>query len=180
MTGRAGRRLPAAVARTSKAASLLGGLATLLITGLVAFDVLMRYFLNQPQLFVDEVASFLQVLVIFWGLAHTFQVGGHIRVDLVTSHLPGRRRAWLRLATLTLGLALIAVVSWVTALSALTAWRYERVSTVMLYPIWIPMVLIPTGLALLAAAMLLALGRQLAALRGPRASPDEVGPELEA
>jgi len=72
---------------TSKAASFLGGVATFVIMALVAFDVLMRYFLNEPQLFVDEVVSFLQVLVVFWGLAHTFRGGGHIRVDLVTAYL---------------------------------------------------------------------------------------------
>lgn len=168
------RRLVAAIAWTSKATSLLGGLATLLITGLVVFDVLMRYFLDEPQLFVDEVASFLQVLVIFWGLAYTFQVGGHIRVDLVTGRLPGPVRGWLRVLTLVIGIGLLAVVSWVTGVSALTALRYGRVSTVMLYPIWVPMLLIPTGLALMMAAMLVALARQVAILLGPRAGQDEV------
>jgi TRAP-type C4-dicarboxylate transport system permease small subunit len=176
MTGRAAR-LARAIARMSKAASLLGGLSTLLITALVAFDVLMRYFLNRPQLFVDEVASFLQIIVIFWGLAYTFQIGGHIRVDLVTTHLPGPARAWLRVVTLGVGVALLAVVSWVTGLSAVTAYRYERVSTVMLYPIWIPMLVIPTGLALMTISQLVALVRQVQILRGPPEAQDEVGPE---
>ena len=61
-------RLGAAVDGTSRALSFLGGLATLVMTGLIAFDVLMRYFLNEPQLFVDEVVGFLQVLVVFGGL----------------------------------------------------------------------------------------------------------------
>jgi TRAP-type C4-dicarboxylate transport system permease small subunit len=178
MTGRAAR-LARAIARTSKAASLLGGLATLLITGLVAFDVLMRYFLNQPQLFVDEVASFLQIIVIFWGLAYTFQVGGHIRVDLVTTHLPAPVRAWLRVVTLGVGVALLAIVSWVTGLSAITAYRYERVSAVMLYPIWIPMLVIPTGLALMTISLLVALVRQVQILRGLPEARDEVAPEPE-
>jgi len=119
---------------TSKAASFLGGVATFVIMALVAFDVLMRYFLNEPQLFVDEVVSFLQVLVVFWGLAHTFRGGGHIRVDLVTAYLPGRVRGWLRVVTLVVGIALLGVIAWVTAQSAWTAYRYGRVSAVMLYP----------------------------------------------
>jgi TRAP-type C4-dicarboxylate transport system permease small subunit len=175
MTGRA-RRLAAAIAGTSRAASLLGGLATLAITVLVAFDVLMRYFLDQPQLFVDEIASFLQVLVIFWGLAHTWEVGGHIRVDLVTSHLPGGVQAGLRVVTLAVGVAFLAIVSWVTGLSALTAYRYGRVSTVMLYPIWIPMALIPTGLGLMTLAMLVTLGRQGRAALGRRDRRQDVPP----
>jgi TRAP-type C4-dicarboxylate transport system permease small subunit len=175
MTGRA-QRLAAAIAWTSKAASLLGGLATLAITALVSFDVLMRYFLDQPQLFVDEVASFLQVLVVFWGLAYTFQAGGHIRVDLVTSHLPPGVRARLRVATLALGAGFLALVSWVTGLSALAAYRHGRVSTVMLYPIWIPMLLIPSGLALMTLSLLVSLARQLRAARGPRGRRGELPP----
>jgi len=162
------------IVRAAKAASFLGGLATLVMAGAITFDVLMRYFLNRPQLGTDELAGFLQVLVVFWGCAYTFEQGGHIRVDLVTSHLPGPVRAWLRAVTLLLGLALLVVVSWVTLLSALTAHRYQRVSAVMLYPLWVPMLLIPSGLALMAVAMLAALARQVRAALGPRAGRDEV------
>lgn len=162
--------------RAAKATSLLGGLATLAITALVSFDVLMRYFAGEPQLFVDGLASFLQVLVIFGGLAQTFRVGGHVRVDLLTSHLPPAVRAWLRLVTLTIGVIFLAVILWVTAQSTLTAYRYGRVSAVMLYPIWPAMLLIPAGVALMALAMLAALRRQLRAALGPQARRDEVPP----
>lgn len=167
-------RVGTAIDRTSKGASLLGGLATLLMTALISFDVLMRYFLNQPQLFVDELAGFLQVLVVFWGLAYTFQVDGHIRVDLVTSHLPAPARAWLRVTTLAVGLALLGLVSWVTWQSAITAYDFGRVSTVMLYPIWIPMLLIPTGIGLMAVAMVARLARQVRTALGPPERRDEV------
>jgi TRAP-type C4-dicarboxylate transport system permease small subunit len=159
---------------TSRAASFLGGVATLVIALAITCDVLLRYFLNDPLLGVDEIAGFLQVLVVFWGCAYTFRHGGHIRVDLVTSHLPGPARAWLRVVTLLMGLVLLAVVCWVTTQSALTAYRYQRVSVVMLYALWPAMLLIPTGLALLAVSMLAALGRQLRAALGPPAGRDEV------
>lgn len=162
------------IGRASKAASFLGGLATLFIAGAVTCDVLLRYLLNQPLLGVDEIAGFLQVLVVFWGCAYTFQQGGHIRVDLVTSHLPGPVRAWLRVVTLLLGLVLLGVVCWVTTESMLTAYRYQRVSVVMLFALWPAMLLIPTGLALMGVAMLATLGRQLRAAVGPSAGRDEV------
>jgi TRAP-type C4-dicarboxylate transport system permease small subunit len=164
------------IGRASKAASFLGGLATLVIAGAITCDVLLRYFLNRPLLGVDEIAGFLQVLVVFWGCAHAFREGGHIRVDLVTSHLRGPLRAWLRVVSLVLGLLLLGVVCWVTTQSVLTAYRYQRVSAVMLYPLWPAMLLIPTGLALMAVAMLTTLGRQLRAALGPRAGRDEVAP----
>jgi TRAP-type C4-dicarboxylate transport system permease small subunit len=162
------------IGRLARWTSTLAGLAVLAIVALISYDVLMRYFFERPQLFVDEVASFLQVLVIFGGLAHTFRVGGHVRVDLLTAHLSPRVRGWLRALGLALGAAFLVVVMWTTAQSALTAYRYGRVSAVMLYPLWVPMLIIPAGLGLMAAVMLAALARQARALRGPHAG--EVAP----
>ena len=162
------------IGRVARSASTLAGLAVLVIVVLITYDVLMRYFLNEPQLFVDELASFLQILVIFGGLAYTFRTGGHVRVDLLTSRLSGRVRARLRATSLALSLLFLIIVIWTTTQSAVTAYRYGRVSTVMLYPLWLPMLVIPLGLALLGVVMLIALAQQLRRLRSPH--PDEVPP----
>ena len=159
---------------------MLSGLTTLALAVIISFDVLMRYFFNRPQLIVDEVAPFLLLVVIFGAAAQTFRVGGHIRVDLVTAHLPAAARAWLRAVNLALGILFLAVVIWVTTQSALTAFRYGRVSAVMLYPLWVPMVLIPAGLLLMALCMVGTLRRQLKATLGPLTGRDEVPPSTEA
>ncbi len=168
------------IGRIARATATVAGFATLAIVLLISFDVLMRYFFDRPQLFVDEVASFLEVLVIFGGLAYTFRVGGHVRVDLLTARLSAPARAWLRLVTLGIGLGFLGVVMWTTAQSGITAYRFGRVSAVMLYPIWVPMLVIPAGVALMAVAMLATLGRQLRAVLGPRPARDEVPPADEA
>jgi len=165
------------IGRAAGVASLLAGFATLAIVLLISWDVTMRSFFDRPQLFVDEVASFLEVLVIFGGAAYTFRAGGHVRVDLITGLVPPAARAWLRVVTLALGVAFLAVVIWVTVQSGITAFRYGRVSTVMLYPLWLPMLLIPAGLALMALAMLATLARQVRAALGPPSARDEVRPE---
>jgi C4-dicarboxylate transporter, DctQ subunit len=168
------------IGRVSKVAALLSGLATLALAVLISYDVLMRYFFNRPQLIVDEVGPFLLLLVIFGAAAQTFRVGGHVRVDLVTTYLPRPARAWLRVVNLAIGIAFLAVVIWVTTQSALTAFRYGRVSAVMLYPLWVPMLMIPAGLLLMALCMVGALRRQWKAALGPRAGRDEVPPSPEA
>ena len=162
------------IGRAASVAGLLAGFATLAIVLLVSYDVTMRYFFDRPQLFVDEIASFLQVVLIFGGAAATFRAGGHVRVDLVTGHVRPVVRAWLRVGTLLLGVVLLGVVIWVTTQSAVTAYRYGRVSAVMLYPLWLPMAWIPAGLALMALAMLAALVRQVKTALGPPARRDEV------
>jgi len=169
------------IERTSRAAALVSGLATLALALLISFDVLMRYLLNRPQLIVDEIGPYLLLIVIFGAAAQTFRLGGHVRVDLVTAHLrSGTARAWLRVVNLVIGVVFLAVVIWVTTQSALTAFRYGRVSAVMLYPLWVPMLLIPAGLLLMAVCMVETLRRQLRAALGPRGGRDEVPPAPEA
>jgi TRAP-type C4-dicarboxylate transport system permease small subunit len=165
------------IGRAASVAALLAGFATLAIVLLISYDVFMRYFFDRPQLFVDEVASFLEVLVIFAGAAYTFRAGGHVRVDLITGRVPPAARAWLRVLTLALGIVFLAVVIWVTTQSGLTAWRFGRVSAVMLYPLWLPMFFIPAGLVLMALAMLATLVRQVRTALGPRSTREEVTPE---
>jgi len=72
------------------------------------------------------------------------------------------------------------VVIWVTTQSALTAYRYGRVSAVLLYPLWVPMLMIPAGLLLLALCMVGTFRRQLRAALGPWDRRDEVPPSPEA
>lgn len=168
------------IGRASRAAAQLSGLATLALAVIISFDVLMRYFFNRPQLLVDEVAPYLLLLVIFGAAAQTFRLGGHVRVDLVTAVLPPAARAWLRVVNLVIGIGFLAIVIWVTTQSALTAFHYGRVSAVMLYPLWVPMLMIPAGLLLMALCMVEALRRQWRAARGPRARRDEVPPSPEA
>jgi C4-dicarboxylate transporter, DctQ subunit len=170
---------PGVIGRASKAGAALAGFATLTLAVIISFDVLMRYFFNRPQLIVDEVAPFLLLLVIFGAAAQTFRVGGHVRVDLVTSHLRPAVRAWLRVVNLVIGIAFLAVVIWVTTQSTLTAFRYGRVSAVMLYPLWVFMLMIPAGLLLMALCMIGTLGRQIKAALGPWAGRDEVPPSPE-
>jgi C4-dicarboxylate transporter, DctQ subunit len=167
------------IARASKAAALASGLATLALAVLISFDVLMRYFFNRPQLIVDEVGPFLLLLVVFGAAAQTFRVGGHVRVDLVTTYLPRPARAWLRAVNLAIGIVFLGVVIWVTTQSALTAFRYGRVSAVMLYPLWVFMLMIPAGLLLMVLCMIGTLRRQWKAAVGPRAGRDEVPPSPE-
>ncbi len=122
---------------------------------MITFDVLMRYFLNKPQLFVDELSTLILILIIFGGIAHTFQRGGHIRVDLLTTRLGRRANRALRIFTLLLGIIFLGIITQNTLLSSIVAYRLERLSMVMFYPLWIPMLLIPLGTGLMALVMVI-------------------------
>ena len=86
-------RMRTGLERFSERIILITGLGVLAITLMVSYDVLMRYFLDMPQLFVDDLSSFLLVGIIFLGTGPVFYKGGHIRVDLVTSRLKSRTQS---------------------------------------------------------------------------------------
>jgi TRAP-type transport system small permease protein len=147
--------------RLSALAILISGLAILVITLLISFDVLMRYFLDQPQLFVDELTSFFLVAVIFLGTGPTFWKGGHIQVDLLTTRLRSKIRSRLRVLTLFIGILLLGIVIYETFISTLVAFQLGRVSAVMLYPLWMAMFFIPFGLTLMAFFMAVNMIREI-------------------
>ena len=128
---------------------LLTGLAVLAMTLMVSYDVLMRYFLAEPQLFVDDLTSFLLVAMIFLGAGPVFYRGGHIRIDLVTSHLKSKTQRRMRVITLFMGIAFLIIVIYETMVSTVSALQTGRVSAVMNYPLWVGMIFIPLGLILM-------------------------------
>ncbi len=140
--------------RFSERLILISGLGVLVITLLVSFDVLMRYFLDQPQLFVDELTSFILVGVIFLGSGPTFYRGAHIRVDLITSHLRPKFQTRLRVITLIIGIVLLGIIAHETWVTAVSAFQTGRISAVMAYPLWTAMVFVPLGLILMVFFML--------------------------
>jgi TRAP-type C4-dicarboxylate transport system permease small subunit len=143
--------------RFSERIVLLTGLGVLAMTLMVSYDVLMRYFLGDPQLFVDDLTSFLLVAIIFLGAGPVFYRGGHIQIDLVTSHLKSKTQSRLRVITLSIGIALLGIVIYETMVSTVSALQTGRVSAVMNYPLWVGMIFIPLGLILMVFFMVVEL-----------------------
>ena len=140
---------------------MITGLGVLAITLMVSYDVLMRYFLDEPQLFIDELASFVLVGVVFLGNGPVFYKGGHIRVDLITSHLQVRTQSLLRVVALFVGIALLGIIIYETMLSTVEAFQIGRVSAVMAYPLWIAMLFVPLGLILMGFFMIVRLVKEI-------------------
>jgi TRAP-type mannitol/chloroaromatic compound transport system permease small subunit len=53
-------------------------------------EVVSRYVFNSPTLWAYEMAYFLTGSFFLLGLAHTLQIGAHVKVDMMTDILPDR------------------------------------------------------------------------------------------
>ncbi len=135
----------------------------------------MRYFLNQPIPWVDELVGYLLVGLVMLAAADALRRGEHISVDLVTDRLGPRGRrltaAAGQLAALVAGIAL-AVGGWQTAAFSKLLGIYS--TGYLAVPIYLPQLLIPLGGLLLAVAATVGLLR-MAAGQPPTTEADEPG-----
>lgn len=103
---------------------VLSALAMLVIATLVvivSWQVLMRYFFEEPTPWVFELAEYGMVLIVFLPLALAEEMGQHIRVDAITMRLSSKRNKQLNIITLSLSLFYVGLFVW-------SAVRYARLA----------------------------------------------------
>lgn len=86
----------------------------------------------------EDFAGWLLSATIFFGLAYTFNSGGHIRVTILLSRLSGKTRFIVELFNLLVGLAICAYLAYYTAYTVYESYIYEDVTdTYLAVPLWI-------------------------------------------
>jgi TRAP-type C4-dicarboxylate transport system permease small subunit len=102
-----------------------------------------------------DFTGFLLAAGAFLSLAWTLRQGGHIRVSLVTSHLPERFQSWVDIWCLAVASAVTAYFTWYTALLVQESWSYHDLSAGMIaVPLWIPQFFMFFGLLILTVALI--------------------------
>jgi len=161
-------RLRAGYGRLLVLCGLIAGALTFAVMCLVVANVIMRYFFNAPIAGTLELTESALPLMIFLSLALTQYRGGHIKVVLLTQHLPEGAARLLKVVAMLLGAALFAWAAWAgwgMAMKSFAIGELERGS--IRFPVWPIKFAVFFGLTLLALQFLLdalfvALGGRLA------------------
>jgi len=135
----------------------LAAIALIASMALIVYSVVMRYALNQPVAWVDELVGYLLVATVMLAAADTLLEGEHIAVDIVTERLSSRGR---RLALLG-GLVAVAASAALLAVEGVDMVRFSHMvglmsNGYMAVPMWIPQLLVPIGAVLMGAAAVIA------------------------
>lgn len=133
----------------------LAGAMVLAITGIVFYEIFVRYLFDAPTLWAQDVSVYLLLWVAFLGLAPAEKSGQHIRIDLVYTRLPAVVRGWLEIAMhlAVAGFALVA--AWSGTAIVIQSLRLGRKSmSLFTVPMWIPQLALPVGFLLLAVVCL--------------------------
>jgi len=140
--------------RLSLAGAALSALLVIALVVLITIEIVGRSFFDYSTMLADEYSGYFYLASIYFGLAYTFQEGGHIRIRIVTDRLGRRAKRW---ADILAGILLLAMLLFALVYS----WRFmyesyememvsEGVSETPLYLTQIPIVV---GLALFAIAV---------------------------
>jgi len=78
----------------------------------VGAEVVMRYFLHRPMIWVMEVTEIILLFITFLGTAWLLRREGHVKVDIVLGHLNPRAQALLGIISSIIGIIVCIVLVW--------------------------------------------------------------------
>jgi TRAP-type mannitol/chloroaromatic compound transport system permease small subunit len=124
---------------------------TAVITGLVFYEVICRYFLNAATTWTAEVENYLQITIVMLGGAYGLSHGGHVRVDVLHQHFKERTKALVDIFTALLVMLISFPMIWFGGRIALEAFLTGQTSSSAAeLTLWPSMATVPAGAALLA------------------------------
>lgn len=101
----------------------------------------------------DDFVSWCMAAMAFLGLAHTFRHGEMIRVGLLIDHIEGRKRWFIEIVCLLIGVAFIGFFAFYTVKMNWESWKFNDMSSgVVAVPLWIPQLGYAGGLVILLIA----------------------------
>jgi len=144
------RVLEAVDAALSRASAALGALLVIATVALVTYSVVMRYLLNTPQTWTDELVGYFLVYIVMLGVSEALRHDEHIAVDLISGRLGSRGR----LATEIWGMVVVIAVSGALLISSYGMVAFShKVGLIsdgyVEAPMWIPQLALPIGYGLL-------------------------------
>ncbi len=111
--------------------------------------IFIRFVLNGSTVWQTEAVIYLAIASTLVGLPYVQHLRGHVNVDLIPIALKPRARYVLSLFTLSLSIAMVALILWYGYEFWHLAWeRNWKSDTVWGVRLWIPYAALPIGFAL--------------------------------
>jgi TRAP-type C4-dicarboxylate transport system permease small subunit len=111
----------------------------------------------------EDFAGWLLSATIFFGLAYTFNEGGHIRVTILLNRFSGRLQNFFEYINILIGLSISGYLALYTAVTVYESYDFADVTdTYLAVPLWMIQAPMAIGSAFLFIAMLDALIMMLA------------------
>ena len=145
---------------------ILAGVLVSVATILVTANVVGRYFLNRPISWVLEITQYILVWFTFLSIAWILRIDRHIKVEVLTMHLPRRPQIILELFSDVIGLVVTGVLTSFGGIVVFEFYRsHMRETSPLQPPSWPIFLVIFLGAALTLAEFIRRIVRELVELR---------------
>lgn len=138
-----------------KLCAFAASLALFAMLAIMAAEIILRSLSLGTLIIADEASAGLLVATTFLGLSAAIREGSLFRFDGIASRIPAHLADYYERLLYLIALATSSIMFWY--LSALVYSTYQRgtISDGMIgYPLWIPQVLMPIGMAMVVFALL--------------------------
>lgn len=124
------------VFQVSRAINSVGVLFLMAMMFLMVVDVFLRRVFNQPLTGSFEVVQFMQVTLVYLGVAYTTIKKAHISIDLITCRLSERTAALVESIILFLSVGFFALITWRNILRAEELCSEKATSVLLAIPLF--------------------------------------------
>lgn len=129
---------------------LTGGVLAALVL-LVAGEAALRALFNHSLGYAEEVSGYFVVALTFFGASLALRARSLFEVDFIFVKLPDAVKRWLLRLFIIVALVILVILIWRSVDLVLSSFSRGRTSsTVLRTPLWIPQMLMPAGLAMIA------------------------------
>lgn len=135
--------------------NLAGGIVIFLLVFLATANILGRWLFDLPiNGYIDWVEQAMAFMA-FLGIAYTKREGGHIRMDILVSHLRGRWLWFTELVSVILMLIITLLLTYGSFLHFLRAYQLGDSSLDIDLPTWPAKLVVPVALGVLSLRLML-------------------------
>ena len=136
----------------------LSGVLIVICSGILVFEVVVRYWLSWPTDWEIEMAIMLLITATFMSAAFTQLTRGHVGIEVLDSLLSARANRWRNLLGDILSMAFCAFIAWHAWHFFYEAWTDGKMSNTAWGPkLWPPYFCMALGMSMLALQMLVQL-----------------------
>jgi len=97
---------------TLKVTAYFSGCLIIILMLSIVYEVVMRYFFNNPTSWVIDFSGYMQYVLVMLGAAWVLKRNGHTKIDLLSAQLGGKKQTILNAITSSIGFLTCSVFFW--------------------------------------------------------------------
>lgn len=136
--------------RISQFTGGLGATLFVLVAFAIVYEVISRYLLGSPSIWVEELSLLAQVWATYLGASFVLKEGGLLKIELVAERFGNLGKlisAWIGLLVIALVSAIVIILGIESLLESLTHSRAS--ASLLVLPSWVVELSLPVGFSLL-------------------------------